>query len=119
VTSLPQRRHAAPDLLNPDPPAALPVIEFDLLTAPPREREVFDCGWFWGRVGGIPTGRRQVEQEQEAAWQVMAGNVRTMSGLLPFVERQARLIAPPANYRPMPSYEQALASWDDTGPGAA
>ena len=27
----------------------LPVVSFNYLAAPQRERDAFDCGWYWSR----------------------------------------------------------------------
>lgn len=62
----------------------VPVIEFDYLAATPRERAIYDCGDFWGRLAGLRDGRRQRDAERddedEARWAVMADRVRRQGG---------------------------------------
>jgi hypothetical protein len=91
VTSLPQRRPAAPDLPGPNPhEAPLSVIAFDLLTATPRERDVYACGEFWGTVRGIDIGRRQREAEidaaEQAAWVQMREFIKALNRSVPYSE---------------------------------
>lgn len=64
----------------------VPVIEFDFLAAPQRERDVHDAGWYWGYREGLAAGRRQRDAERdaddEARWASMAAAVRALGGPL-------------------------------------
>lgn len=60
----------------------VPVVDLDLLTATPRERDVWDAGWFWGFHQGVRAGREQATDEAHAQWASMARAVARQGGPL-------------------------------------
>lgn len=76
-------------MLSRVPLPAVPVVVFDYLAAPHREREVHDVGWYWGLLEGIRRGRQQRDDETEQSWAVMAERIRRQGG--PFARSFSQL----------------------------